>query len=157
MKADGKLPWDVRQQCIWIVRGYERQRREYMKARREILDAGGGDRSVTYTVNGEERREYLPLPHNAARQTENLAERLAALEQTQAFRQMRAVEHARARIGADLPGDLQDKLRDAIMLNCLDGRKYPFERLYVVGIERTSFYKTRNAFFKNIATELGII
>ena len=150
-----KLPWDVRQQCLWIVRGYDRSRREYLKARREILDAGG-DRSVTYKANGEERREYLPSAHNASRTTENLAEQLTALEQTQAFRQMRAVEHARARIGADLPGDLQDKLRDAIMLKCMDGRKYPFERLYVVGIERATFYRARNTFFLQIAMELGL-
>lgn len=150
-----KLPWDVKQQCLWIVRGYDRQRREYMKARREILDAGG-DHYVTYTENGEERRAFLPTTHNASRTTENLAERLAALEHTPAFRQMRAVEHARAKIGAELPSALQDALREAITLNCMDGRKYPFERLYVVGIERTTFYKARNAFFWNIAKELGL-
>lgn len=155
MTDQNKIPWDVRQQCLWIVRGYDRQRREYLKARREILDAGG-DRSVTYTVDGEERREYLPGAHNTTRTTENLAERLAALEQTAAFRQIRAVDHARARIGQDMPGELADRLREAIMLNCLDGRKYPFERLYVVGIERRTFYRVRNAFFRQIAEELGL-
>lgn len=153
--AHEKIPWDVRQQCLWIVRGYDRQRREYLKARREILDAGG-DRSVTYTVDGEERREYLPGAHNTTRTTENLAVRLAALERTTAFRQIRAVDHARARIGQDMPAELADRLRDAIMLNCMDGRKYPFERLYVVGIERATFYRARNAFFRQIATELGL-
>lgn len=150
-----KIPWDVRQQCLWIVRGYDRQRREYLKARREILDAGG-DHSVTYTVDGEERRAYLPSAHAATRTTENLAHRLAELEQTAAFRQIRAVDHARARIGQDMPGELADRLREAIMLNCLDGRKYPFERLYVVGIERRTFYRVRNAFFRQIAEELGL-
>lgn len=152
-----RLPWDVRKQCLWIVRGYERQRREYMKARREILDASSGWHFATYTENGEERRAFLPGAHNASRTTENLAERLAALEHTAAFRQMRAVEHARAKIGAGMPGPLQDALREAITLNCMDGRKYPFERLYVVGIERTTFYRARNAFFWNIAEELGLI
>ena len=151
-----RLPWDVRQQCLWIVRGYERQRREYMKARREILDASGGH-YVTYTENGEERRAFLPGAHNASRTTEDRQLRLEALEHTAAFRQMRAVEHARAKIGAGMPPELQDALRDAIMLNCSDGRKYPFERLYVIGISRADFYRARNAFFWNIATELGLI
>lgn len=150
-----KLPWDVKQQCLWIVRGYERQRREYMRARREILDAGGS-RFTTYTVNGEERRAYLPGSGNASRTTEDKQMRLEALEHTLAFRQMRAVEHARAHIGAELPGDLQDQLRDAIMLNCMDGRRYPFERLYVLGISRRDFYRRRDAFFREIAQELQL-
>jgi len=153
--AESKLPWDVKQQCLWIVRGYERQRREYMRARREILDAGGS-RFTTYTVNGEERRAFLPGSGSASRTTEDKQMRLEALEHTMAFRQMRAVEHARARIGAGLPGNLQDQLRDAIMLNCIDGRRYPFERLYVLGISRRDFYRRRDDFFREIAQELQL-
>lgn len=151
-----KLPWDVRQQCLWIVRGYDRARREYIKARRELLDAGGAN-YITYTEEGEEKRAFLPSSHQATRTTENLADRLMALDNTQSFRQMRAVEHARARIGAGMPPELQDELRDAIMLNCSDGRKYPFERMYVIGISRADFYRARNAFFRAIAIELGLI
>ena len=151
-----KLPWDVRQQCLWIVRGYERARREYIKARREMLDASSAH-FQEYTENGEEKRAYLPGSHRASRTTESMAERLISLDNLQAFRQMRAVEHARARIGAGMPPELQDALRDAIMLNCADGRKYPFERLFVVGISRADFYRARNAFFWEIARELGLI
>jgi len=150
-----KLPWDVRQQVLWIVRGYERQKREYLRSRMEILSTGG-DRSATYTVNGEERREYLPSAHNASRTTENVATRLAMLEQTAVFRQIRAVDHARARIGSDLPAELADKLREAIWLNCLDGNKYPFARLWVVGMSERTFYRRRNEFLRQIAAEMGL-
>lgn len=150
-----KLPWDVKQQCLWIVRGYERQRRDYMRARREILDAGGS-RFTTYTVNGEERRAYLPSTSNASRTTEDKQMRLEALEHTLAFRQMRAVEHARAHIGAGFPATMQDQLRDAIILSCENGRKYPFERLYIVGISRSDFYRQRDIFLLEIARELQI-
>lgn len=150
-----KLPWDVRQQCIWIVRGYDRQRREYMKMRREILDAGSAH-FTTYRVNGEERRAFLPTAHNASRTTEDRQMQLEALEHTQAFRQMRAVEHARSAIGKDLPREMRDQLRDAIMLNCDDGRKYTFERLLIDGISRAEFYRARNDFLSVIAAELGI-
>ena len=150
-----KLPWDVRQQVLWIVRGYERQKREYLRSRMEILSTGG-DRSATYTVNGEERREYLPSAHNASRTTENVATRLAALDETTAVRQIRAVERARYHIGDGLPAELADKLREAVWMNCMDGRKYPFERLYVVGLERTTFYRRRNEFLRQIAAEMGL-
>lgn len=155
MTDQNKLPWDVRQQALWIVRGYERARREYLRQRREILDAGG-ENYVTYQADGETRRAYLPSSHQASRATENVAIRLEALEKTETFRQMRAVEHARARIGEGMPPAIRDALQDAIMLNCMNGRKYPFERLYVVGLGRSEFYRIRDAFFRSIAEEVGL-
>ena len=155
MSAD-KIPWDVKQQCLWIVRGYDRTRREYMQARRDILDSGSAHYITYVTSTGEEARAYLPGAHNASRTTEDKQMKLEALEHTLACRQLRAVEHARARIGAEFPRKMQDQLRDAIMLNCMDGRKYPFERLCIDGISRSDFYRQRNAFFRGIAAELGL-
>lgn len=150
-----RLPRDIQQQCLWIVRGYERCKKEYNARRREILEAGG-EHYTTYKVNGEERRAYLPSSHTASRTTEDKQMQLEGLERTLVFKQMRAVEHARDRVGAGLPEMLADLLREAIMLNCEDGRKYPFERLYIVGISRAGFYRYREAFFYDIANELGL-
>lgn len=150
-----RLPRDIQQQCLWIVRGYERCKKEYNARRREILEAGG-EHYTTYKVNGEERRAYLPSSNTASRTTEDKQMQLEGLERTLVFRQMRAVEHARDRVGAGLPEMLADLLREAIMLNCSDGRKYPFERLYIVGISRAGFYRYREAFFYDIANELGL-
>ena len=150
-----KLPRDIQQQCLWIVRGYERNRKEYMERRKEIIDSGGGN-YTTYIVNGEERRAFMPSQHNASRTTEDREMQLEGLESSFAFRQMRAVEHARDRVGAGLPAMLGDLLRDAIMLNCINGHKYPYERLYTLGISRRSFYRYREAFFYDIANELGL-
>ena len=155
MKAS-KLPWAVKQQCLWIVRDYERMRREYKRQRRDILDASGGH-YTTYVVDGEERRAFMPSQHSATRTTEDRQMQLEALEQTLMVKQLRAVEHSLAKVGKDMPEMLQDSLRDAILTNCQNGRKYPFERLYVVGIERRSFYYIRDEFFYNIACELGIV
>jgi hypothetical protein len=55
-----------------------------------------------------------------------------------------------------MPAAIQDALQDAIMLNCMNGRKYPFERLYVVGLGRSEFYRIRDAFFRSIAEEIGL-
>lgn len=150
-----KLPRDIQQQCLWIVRGYERARKAYKEMRREILDAGGGQ-YTTYTVNGEERRAFMPSAHAASRTTEDRQMQLEGLENILAFRQMHAVEHALSRVGAGLPEMLRDYLAKAIMLNCINGRKYTYERLYTVGISRASFYRYRDAFFYDIANELGL-
>lgn len=151
-----RLPRDIQMQCLWIVRGYERCRREYNARRRDIID-GGGASYTTYTVNGEERRAYMPGSHSASRTTEDKEMQLEALERTTVFKQMKAVEHARDRVGAGLPEMLKTLLQEAIMLNCADGRKYPFERLYIVGISRAGFYRYREAFFYDIASELGML
>ena len=155
MKAS-KLPWAVKQQIIWIVRDYERMRREYKRMRRDILDAGGAN-YVTYTENGEERRAYMPSQHSASRSTEDRQMQLEGLESSPMVRQLRAVEHAKAKIGKGMPEMLQDALREAIMTNCQSGRKYPYERLYLTGISRSDFYRVRDAFFENIAEELTLI
>lgn len=154
--AKPRLPRDIQMQCLWIVRGYERCRREYNARRRDIID-GGGASYTTYTVNGEERRAYMPGSHSASRTTEDKQMQLEALERTTVYKQMKAVEHARDRVGAGLPDMLADLLKEAIMLNCASGRKYPFERLYIVGISRAGFYRYREAFFYDIANELGMI
>lgn len=155
MKAS-KLPWAVKQQCLWIVRDYERMRREYRRMRRDILDAGGAN-YVTYTENGEERRAYMPSQHNASRSTEDRQMQLEGLESSPMVRQLRAVEHAKSKIGRGMPEMLQDALQEAIMTNCQSGRKYPYERLFVVGVCRTDFYVMRDEFFHDIAEELGLI
>lgn len=151
-----KLPRYIQQQCLWIVRGYRPCKRDYNERRRDIME-GGGARFTTYEVNGEERRAYLPGAHTASRTTEDKQMQLESLEHTQLYRQMKAVEHARDRVGAGLPDMIRETLREAIMTNCESGRQYPFERLYTVGISRASFYRYREAFLWDIANELGIM
>ena len=151
-----KLPWAVKQQILWMVRDYDRMRREYKRMRRDILDAGG-EHYTTYVVNGEERRAYISGGHTASRSTEDRQMQLETLEQTPMVKQMRAIEHASARIGKDLPEMLRDQLRESILLNCQSGRKYTFERLFVVGISRSDFYRIRDKFFGEIAVELGLM
>lgn len=151
------LPWHVKQECIVVVRCYEASRKEYLRMRREILDEGHHGGPVDYIdEKGRKQSTLIPGQHSASRTTENKAMRLEALESSAAFRQIRAVEHARGRIGEGLPDAIKDTLRDAIMLNCVNGRKYSFERLYIVGISRSEFYRFRDQFFRMIAAELGL-
>lgn len=152
-----KLPRDIQQQCLWIVRGYERNKRDYNERRREILDGSGQHFTEYKAANGEIRRALMPGSHNASRTTEDKQMQLEGLEHTMAFKQMKAVEHAHDRIGAGLPVTLRGMLQKAIMMNCQNGRAYPYERLFTVGVSRASFYRYREAFFWDIANELGII
>ena len=160
MSNKNKLPWYVKQNCLAIVRGYNQARKEYLRMRKEILDAGGaGGGSATPFVDpktGETMWTLIPTQHVASRSTENKAMRLEALEQTAAYKQIKAVEHAQARIGEGLPEPMRDLLRDGLMINCMNGRKYSFERLYIVGICRSDFYRYRDQFFRMIAAELGL-
>lgn len=155
-----KLPYGVRQQCLCIVRDYDRMRREYMRMRKDIIDAGGAN-YTTYTATlpsdkTEERRAYMPGAHSASRPLENKQAQLEALENSLTARQVRAVDRAKARVGIGLPDALADALREGIMINCQNGRQYPFERLYMTGICRADFYRHRNQFFREIAEELNL-
>lgn len=161
-----KLPRDVQQRCMWLVRGYERCCREYAEQRKAIIE-GGGCHYQTYKVKTgetkdgkpvyEERRTFTGGAHVASRTTEDKELRLEDLERLQWVKEMRAVEHARDRIGSSLPAEMKELLKKAIILNCMSGKAYPFERLYTVGISRRGFYRYREAFFYDIANELGII
>lgn len=156
MSKAAKLPYAVKLQCRGIVMDYERMRSEYRRMRKDILDAGGAN-YVSYTVDGEERRAYLPGGHNASRTTEDRQMQLEGLEQTPMVRKLRAVEHALAKIGQGMPEMLQDALREAIMTNCQSGRKYPYERLFLTGVSRSDFYRVKERFFISIAEELNLI
>ena len=158
MSNKNKLPWYVKQQCLAVVRGYDQSRKEYHRMRAEILNEGHAGSSVTYvdTVSGETMATLIPGAHAASRTTENKAMKLEALTQTMAYKQIKAVEHARAKIGEGLPELIQDLLQEGIMRNCMNGRRYNFERLYIIGISRAEFYRYRDQFFRMIADELGL-
>ena len=156
MSRQKTLPDDVKQMCLSLVRGYERRKKEYKLRREELIH---NTPSNLYTIKDKndpynERKHIgvmLPGSHLASRTTENLAQRLEDLENLPDTRRMRAVEHALDRVGMDLPEYQQKLLRKAIYTSCIQGRKYPFERLQVEGMERTCFYDRRLKFLVEIA------
>ena len=157
-----KIPDDVKQNCLSLVRGYERRRKEYQLKREELLYNAPNN---LYTIRDlddpyDERKHIgvmLPSSHLASRTTEDLAQRLEGLEDLPDTRRMRAVEYAMDRIGLDLNEEQQTILRKAIYTSCLQGRKYPFERLQVEGMERTCFYDRRAKFLTDIAKFMGML
>lgn len=128
------------------ARSYENRRHEYARERWNIIHDGGS------SLQGEARSRGQ---WSGNRTTEAKAAKLESLERLQWVREMHAVERARDRIGADLPEEMRKALQAAIMLNCSNGRRYPFEELYTVGVSRRTFYRHRQRFLDDVATELN--
>ena len=146
MHEEEKLPRWIQQQCLWIVRGYEQNKAEWRRRRHEILNASAAPQ------DGSPRGAL-----GESRTTEARAERLDRLERTLAFRQMIVVEHALTRVSSGLPRAMGKQLRAALMINCSNGRQWPYERLGLDGISRIGFYRFRNRFLYLIAEVLDLV
>jgi hypothetical protein len=71
---------------------------------------------------------------------------------------MRAVEEAKLQVGLDQPTEeARQRLTQGIILNCENGRAYPFEYLNITGISRSDFYRRRDEFLLEIAKYLKMI
>lgn len=157
-----QLPDDVKQNCLSLVRGYARRKREYNQKRQELMSRSN-DKVVTIRDREDPENDrksvgvMLPGAHKVSRTTENIAERMLALEDHPDTIRMRAVEYAESRIGADLPEGQRKLLQKAILNSCIQGKKCPFERLHVEGMERSCFYDRRMRFLVDIAIFMDMI
>lgn len=148
---------DIKQQALWIVRGYKASLRRYMAARQDVILATPCSFGE-YVSGGETRRQYFPHSSDVGRPVENMQQALERLEQSPDARRVAAVDKAKLLIGEDLQdGELRRKLTNAILLNCESGRNYPFEILGVDGLSRRDFYRRRNRFLHDVAEKFGII
>lgn len=158
MKSKYPLPWDVKQECLWIVRGYDRRRKVYREARRDILEAGGENYATTKNKAGQEVRVYGTRSSGGeSRPVEIKQAKLDALEESQETKRMRAVEQALALCGADLPAAMRRKLQKALLLNCQSGRRHPYESLGLDGISRSDFFRRKDLFLAAVARHMGLI
>ena len=148
---------DIKQQALWIVRGYKASLRRYMAARQDVILAT--PRSFwEYAAGGETCRQYYPHSSDIGRPVENMQQALERLERSPDARRVAAVDKAKLLIGNDLQDEeLRRKLTNAILLNCESGRNYPFEILGVDGLSRRDFYRRRNRFLQDVAEKFGII
>ena len=139
------LPYDVRQECLWIVRGYDRRVKAYHEARRQIIDG---------TACGD----GMPRKPGVGRPAESKAEQLAAIEDWPETQKMRAVERAKLHIGEDIQSEeLRQRLAEGIWLNCMSHKRYPYMLLNLPGISEHGFKRRKAAFLSDIAEFLRII
>lgn len=155
--AKKALDEDIKQQALWIVRGYKASLRRYMAARQDVILATPCSFGE-YVSGGETRRQYFPHSSDVGRPVENMQQALERLERCPDARRVAAVDKAKLLIGEDLQDEeLRRKLTNAILLNCESGRNYPFEILGVDGLSRRDFYRRRNRFLQDVAEKFGII
>ena len=155
--AKKALDEDIKQQALWIVRGYKASLRRYMAARQDVILATPC--SFGEYVAGEETcRQYFPHSSEVGRPVENMQQALERLERCPDARRVAAVDKAKLLIGEDLQDEeLRRKLTNAILLNCESGRNYPFEILGVDGLSRMDFYRRRNRFLQTVAENFGLV
>jgi hypothetical protein len=130
------LPYDVRQECLWIVRGYDRRVKAYHEARRQIIDGTAcGFEDTKGSKDKPSVRVYLPHGSGAGRPAESKAEQLAAIEDWPETQKMRAVEQAKLHIGLDLENEeLRQRLTEGILAElAMSHRKYPYAILEFAG------------------------
>ena len=142
-----RIPYHIKQEAIWIVRGYEQRRRNYSQMRAEILGrtvAGAGDGT--------------PHGSDVTHPTEDKALELQRLERWPEVKKMRAVEYAERQIGQDILSDeVRDRLRNAILQNTKSGRRYPFEKLGLAEFSRMDFYRRKTKFLADVASFLEML
>lgn len=156
------LPKDVKDSCLAYVRGYTRRREQYINRRAELLSVSTSNVATIKDPDdpeNENKQEGVILPgsHHASRTTEDIVVRLEELEQQPETKRMRAVEYAAGKAGRDLPEEQRKMLVSAIFTSCIQGRKYPFERLQVEGMERSCFYDRRMKFLVDIAKYMEMV
>lgn len=156
------LPDDVKQNCISLVKGYARRREAYNLRRAELMhNTPNNIVIIKDPKHTDDEREgegvYIPGSRFASRTTEDIAERILGLENQLETQRMRAVEYAAENIGLDLTERDRKILVSAIFKSCIQGRKYPFERLGVEGMERSCFYDRRLKFLADIARYMKMI
>lgn len=155
--AKKALDEDIKQQALWIVRGYKASLRRYMAARQDVILATPCSFGE-YVAGEETRRQYFPHSSEVGRPVENMQQALERLERCPDARRVAAVDKAKLLIGEDLQDEeLRRKLTNAILLNCESGRNYPFEILGVDGLSRMDFYRRRNRFLQTVAENFGLV
>ncbi len=159
MSKKAMMPYDIRQVCLWIVRGYDRRVKAYHEARREIID--GATCGFVDTKAAKDKpsvRVFMPHGAGDSRQAENKMEQLAAIEDWPETQRMRAVENAKLHIGLDLENEeLRQRLTEGILLNCESGKEYPFRYLNLPELSERDFYRRKDDFLSKIAEFLKLI
>ena len=152
MTKKQKLPCDVRQEILWIVRGYDRRVKAYHEARRAVIDGSG----CSFVDVGDQRM-YMPRSGGVGRPIEDKAQQLDAIEQWPETRRMRAVEHAKLRIGLDIQNEeMRQRLTEGILLNCCNRNEYPFRFLNLPDISERDFYRRKDVFLIEVGECLGL-
>ena len=154
MQNKYKVPQDVRETVIRLVKGYERRKRKIAEREREIIALDG----ARFETLGSER-VYTPSGKGGTSSpTEIKAMRLAKLHESFDFRCVQAIDEALAALPIrHYPPELAAKIRQTIIISCAIGKKFKFSYSGIVGIEARYFYALRSMFIHTVAKKLDFI
>lgn len=156
MQNKYKLPKDVYQTVIWIIRGQQRREQDYKANKDEILNGGGAKYIKRYNQSLKSNEYiYLPKGHNNQSSTEIKALALAVLESTEETKRMKAVINSLNEAVARF--DNADEIKQAIIKNITDRHKYPYRKLGNLYISEQTFYKTKALFIFLVAEKLNYL
>ena len=144
-----RIPKDVTALCEQIVRGHERRKKDYENKRLDIIYARSS--GFENAIGGSKSAG------NWSDSSFAKAERLEKLESCLDAKFIRAVEQSLLGLGEDVSRDSRERLRKAVMLNCENGREYPYEVLNIDEFSRRDFYRRRKSFIVGIGATLGLI
>ena len=150
MMSKIEIPKDVAVLCEQIAKGHARRKKSYENKRLDIIYSGAASGSFADRVGGA-KGSGVSDP-NAVK-----AERLERLESSLDAHFVKAVEQALLMLGADVSQESQKRLRKAVLINCENGKEYPFEFLGLDEFSRRDFYRRRKRFIIGIGAELGLI
>jgi len=155
-----KLPKDIYQATLWIIRGQKRREEEYKEKYSDILEGGGANYISKRNKDGEEtERIYVPSGKGTNQSTTEMkALALNALENSEETIKMRSVQQAFSEIGKDIADDVcRNNLIKALLLNINDRHNFSYEKLYLPKISKKKFYQYKSEFVYLVALKNNFI
>lgn len=130
-----RLPHDVRMECVYLVRGYERRKKDYLREVEEIIG------SAIPTLGDGVQNPGTADP------TGRKAALIAGLEEKEEVKKLRAVGRALA--------EMEPELRTPLIRNI--SSRTPFISLGVEGYSEMTFKRRRRKLLFLVAKERGYI
>ena len=173
MSRKYKLPDDLKWQCIWLVRGYDRRVVLYHERLNSVLHSSpppavdsykdgeeGKDKKESKSGRKIEEWDYAgtltPRGNKLYDSTASKALQLEYIDQLPDTKMMQAVEQAKFLIGVDLEESQRQYLVKAIWESCILGRNFKFE-YRSLHMDKATFYRRRMKFLWDIAVTMKFI
>ncbi len=159
MQNKYKLPDDVRETVIRLVKGYERRKKKISDEENEICSIGGGRYESVRNENGDEERVFQPSGKGGkSTPVEHQAEAMIKLHNSFDYRCVKAIDEALDELPlSHFDERVSAKIRQCMIISCVLGKKFKFRYSGIIGIEHDRFYKIRSKFLFLIAKKLELL
>lgn len=154
MQNKYKMPDDVRETMIRIVKGHDRRKKKLIELEKEICSIG----AAKYETKGDERIFQPKGKGGTSSVVETQADKLMKLHNRFDYKCVKAVDEALAELPIDhYNHELAKKVKECIIASCVYGKKFVFRYSGIAGLERSRFYELRSLFLYLVAKKLEFI